>query len=208
MLQVFVEGQTDEFVVEKILNHLAIEHLPIKVAGGKTNIVTQAKDESISKLHKYNQAAQFMPWLVVIDLDDEDCPVTYRNTLLPQPTKMMMLRIAVRETEAWLLADREHIAKYIGVNVNNVPVKPDDEVAPKRRLLDLVRRKSPRDKLYQDMIPSDHSHRRSGRAYPGRIEEFVNHPKYPWRPEIAVQNSDSLRRCMAALRRYKENPPY
>lgn len=207
-LLVAVEGMSDEVVVERLLSYVELDHHPIQSRGGKTNITEIVKDQGQSYLNKCNQAAKFLPWLVVVDLDTENCPVTYRNQLLPNPSEMMLLRIAVRETEAWLLADREHMAKFIGVSINNVPEHPDDEANPKRTLIDLVRRKSPKSSLYQDMVPTKHSHRVVGVGYVPRIAEFVNHPKYPWRPEIAAQHSDSLRRCIVALQRFKENPPY
>lgn len=96
-VSVAVEGITDETIIQKILAYVGLEWRFIRNHGGKSRL--------INKLYKYNQAAQFQRWLVVIDLDKNPCPVTYHDELLSDIAENMILRIAVREIEAWLLAD-------------------------------------------------------------------------------------------------------
>lgn len=87
-INIAVEGVTDERVIRKILEHLSLACGLVRGRKGKNHLLRE--------IGKYNQAAQFSRWLVVIDLDHEACAVTYRNTILPEPSDNMLLRIAVR----------------------------------------------------------------------------------------------------------------
>jgi hypothetical protein len=60
----------------------------------------------------YNNAACFSPWIVLLDLDhDSGCAPPLRNDWLGALAPFMCLRIAVRQVEAWLLADRDNISR-------------------------------------------------------------------------------------------------
>ena len=110
-LNLAVEGRTDLVVLTKLLNSLEISVLDPFIKGGKI--------ELLNKLDGYNQSAKRVPWLVVIDLDQEECAPGYLREILPSPSTGMMLRIPVREIEAWLLADREKMARFLGISVAN-----------------------------------------------------------------------------------------
>jgi hypothetical protein len=114
----------------------------------------------------------------------------------------MQLRVAVRAIEAWLLADAEHLAAFLRVPRARIPPDPDAEPDPKNTLIALARRGSNR-AICSDIVPRQGSGGRVGPGYSGRIIEFVSGAAHPWRPEVAVQRSDSLRRCVAALRNLK-----
>jgi len=141
-------------------------------------------------------------WVVVLDLDQEPCAVTYVKSLLPERAAGMILRIAVREIEAWLLADRERIAAFLHVAVANVPLNPDLEPDPKATLINLARR-CRKKALRDDIVPRLNSGLKIGPGYAGRISEFVTKEEYRWRPEVAAEHSDSLKRCIRALKNWK-----
>jgi hypothetical protein len=194
-INVAVEGLTDLYVVESILESVDLSVGLVRGQKGKNHLV--------GELPRYNQAANFANWVVILDLDqDAECAAAYVQSLLPTPATNMKLRIAVRAIEAWLMTDREHFSKYLNIAVENVPSNPDDEANPKTTLLDLVRR-SRKTALHKDMLPREGSGRQVGEGYVTRIAEFVNHPDYAWRPNIAAENSDSLKRCLEALRSWK-----
>lgn len=194
-INVVVEGITDFYVVKSIFDAV---NLPIGLVRGQ-----KGKNYLLKELAKYNQAANFANWVVTIDLDqDADCAVSYIQSILSAPSTGMKLRIAVREIEAWLMADREHLAKYLNIAVENIPLNPDEDADPKATLLDLVKR-SRKTSLQKDMLPRKGSGRKVGEGYVSRIAEFVNHPDYAWRPDVAAENSDSLNRCLNALRSWK-----
>ena len=55
-------------------------------------------------------------------------------------TRFFLFRIAVREVEAWLIADREALAGFLKIKIMHVPYKPEELVDPKRVLLELATR--------------------------------------------------------------------
>src|SRR5262249_9439426 len=139
----------------------------------------------------------FSPWLVVRDLDhDDECGAALASALMPSPTKWMRFRIAVRETESWLLADRESLASYLRIQRALVPVHPETLPDPKQALVNLARRSRSR-AIVADMVPRLGVSAPVGPAYTARVSEFaLQH----WRPEIAAASSPSLRRCIERIR--------
>jgi len=93
-----------------------------------------------SNVSKWCALAKLQPLLLLTDLDRSRCP----SALIPdwlgeysQP-KDLVLRIAVREVEAWLLADHEAMRRLLG-NKGKFPVDPDALPDPKQRLLELAK---------------------------------------------------------------------
>jgi hypothetical protein len=112
----------------------------------------------------------------------------------------MCLRVAVRAVEAWLLADAERLATFLYIPRHRVPTLPDAEADPKATLVRLARRSRSR-LIRRDMVPRMGSSARVGPGYAGRIVEFVTATaSRGWRPAVAAEHSDSLRRCLDALR--------
>ena len=116
----------------------------------------------------------------------------------------MCFRIAVREVEAWLLADRERIASFLGVSPARVPRDPDGLDDPKLEMVNLARHSSRR-VIRKEMTPRPGSGISIGPAYSLRLIEFASKPDVGWRPEVAAGHSRSLRRCVAALRTLTES---
>jgi hypothetical protein len=197
-VQVVVEGLTDEYVVRTILKYAGLICEKVQ---------HKSKPQLPMSITRYNQAAQYRNWLVVLDLDhDAACAVTYRQRLLAHQTPGFQLRIAVRAIEAWLLADQERIAAYLGVSRQRIPVYPDQLDNPKATLIELVRH-SPNKKLREDMAtPPDKHPNQIGPGYAARILEFVEHAEDLWRPDVAAENSDSLARCIRALQNWQPIP--
>lgn len=184
-----VEGMVDGAVVRRSLQDADAPSGPVHVAGGKLQLK--------HKVGAYNHAAHYGRWVVLVDLNHErDCAPALRNAWLPAPSRFMCFRVAVRAVEAWLLADREKMAQFLGVAVAKVPRRPDSLDDPKRIIVDLARRSRRRD-VREDMVPRPKSGRSEGPAYASRIVEFV---QGIWRPDVAEANSESLHRCRAALR--------
>lgn len=183
-----VEGATDEIVLKRLMEFLSLPYGRVYGMRGKNDL--------LQNLARYNNAARFTPWLVLIDLNaSEECAPLYIDRLLPSPAPNMLLRIAVRELESWLLADREQIASFLGIPVQRVVVNPDNLDNPKSELVALARR-SRFSRVKQDIIPRPDSGAAVGPGYLSRMTEFANQH---WRPDVAMHNSDSLRRCVEAL---------
>lgn len=185
-----VEGDLDEAVVRRLIRHVGAEIGSVYGRKGKGYIQ--------EKIRSFNQAAHVMPWLVLVDLDNSPtCAPTMRRIWLPEPASNMCFRVAVREIEAWLLADREEAAAFLGVSPARIPSIPESENDPKRVIVDLAAR-SRRRGIQDDMTPRPGSGRAVGPAYDDRLVEFV---EKHWRPDVAAEAADSLRRCLVCLRR-------
>ncbi len=193
-INVAVEGLADEIIVERILEFAGLTMGLVRGRNGKKHLLDQ--------LSKYNQAARFANWLVVIDLDDDAaCAPEYVRIILPNPSQGMLLRVAVRAIESWLLADRERLAGFLGISADPIPDNPDLEPHPKATLVGLARR-CRKTALREDLVPRPGSGAAVGPGYTGRIREFVTVSEHRWRPEVAAEHSDSLRRCIAALQNW------
>lgn len=145
---------------------------------------------------KFKTASHVLPHVVLTDLDQYPCPpallADWKALALPP---RLLLRIAVREVEAWLLADREGIAAFLSVAKGKVPQNPEAEADPKRTLINLARR-SRKKRLALELIPETGSSASIGPFYNARLSEFVNSS---WDVERARTVSPSLDRALCRL---------
>lgn len=183
-VSVVVEGQTDVPVAARILESVGCSVANVYGRAGCAFI-----DENIGR---YNNAARFAPWFVLRDLDAGQCAADLATALLDRPARWMRFRIAVREVEAWLLADGERLCGYLGVSTKHLPANPDAVLDPKQLLVNLARR-SRRRTIVGDMVPEQGTSAAVGPGYLARITEFTQDH---WRPEVARTNSASLDRCL------------
>jgi len=185
-----VEGILDEAVVRKLITHVGAT--PGDVYGKKGKAFLR------QKIGAYNQAARRAPWIVLLDLDcDEHCAPPLRNAWLPAPAPYLCFRIAVRKVEAWLLADADKLAAFLGVSRSKIPTNPERLDDPKTAVVNLARA-SKRRKIHEDMVPREGSGRREGPAYSSRLIEFISSQ---WRPEVAALHSESLARALRCISR-------
>lgn len=156
--------------------------------GGRTGI--------LKKIGAYNLAAKHSPWFVLVDLDSPDsCVVEKLGSWLPDPSEMMVFRVAVAELESWLLADREAIANFLGVSQDKVPRNPDSLLDPKQTIVNLARASRKRD-IREGVAPKAKSGATVGPTYVSDLREFG---LKQWRPRIAASESPSLNRCIRRL---------
>jgi len=187
-----VEGLLDEVVLRSLIEHVGATPASVYGKAGKRRL--------LQRLNGYNHAARQHPWFVLVDLNsDAECAPPARAEWLPQPAPLMCFRIAVRAVESWLLADRERLARFLGVSSTLVPTQPEAVDEPKRLMVQLAR-SSRRRAIREDMAPRTGSGRDVGPAYTARLIEFVIDSTAGWRPEKAAQSSDSLMRCIRRLR--------
>ncbi len=190
-----VEGTLDEIVLRRILTEL----------GATAGVVygREGKRRLLEKLPGFNQAAQFHRWAVLIDLDGaHPCAPAARAAWLPAPASGMCLCIAVREIEAWLLADRNRFATFLHVAPSLFPTRPEDEADPKQIVVNLARRSRNRI-VREELVPRPASGRAVGPAYNSRLTEFVLRV---WDPREASTRSPSLDRALARLRTLCDGP--
>jgi hypothetical protein len=190
-----VEGYLDEVVLQAMASPIGVALEPVYGKKGKQDLR--------NKVSNYNRAAQFEPWIILVDLNtDAQCAPELCRSWVAEPSPLLCFRVAVRAVESWLLADRVSIAKFLGVSKSLIPGSPDSLEDPKETLVNLARR-SRRTRIREDLVPSPTGGRKVGPAYNSSLIEFVIHSEIGWRPLIAAEHSESLRRCMEAVRRFK-----
>ena len=190
---VLVEGRTDEPVAKRLLKHSGLEVGVVYGGNGKPDL--------LRRLPNYNQAARFMPWFVIVDLDtDSQCTIEALQNWLPDPSRGMRFRIAVRAIEAWLLADKENMAQFLGVSLSRLQRNFDLEPDPKETLVNIARHSRNRN-IREDIVPRPMSGAKVGPLYVPQLTRFATEL---WRPDIASAESESLRRCIQALKTLAE----
>ncbi len=186
-----VEGDIDSAVLRRLADTVGLLSPIIHVKSGKTDLR--------NCIVGYNSAAQHERWCVLVDLDHEaECAPNLRESWLPSPSPLMCFRVVVREIEAWILSDRERIAEFLYIPVNKVPQYPEQVDDPKQTLVNLARRSRKRS-IREDIVPRPGSGRELGPAYNTSLIRFVSNLSSGWRPGIAANRSDSLRRCLERL---------
>lgn len=188
-IKVAVEGAVDEAVARKLIQHIG--------AQADTVYVNYGKQRLLEKVAGYNQAAKGQPWLVLVDLDRCSCAVALLQKWAPQPSPYLCLRVAVRMVEAWLLADTDHIADFLGVSANRIPNNPEQLSDPKQELVALAAQSHKR-AIREDMVPNPSAGQKVGSGYSARLIEFVeNH----WDITQAVRHAPSLQGAVGCLAR-------
>jgi hypothetical protein len=127
------EGRSDDVVARKII--IAASGVPgttyrRPMSGtGKSNL-----DRRLAGLNA--GVPHGRPCLVLRDLDhDAQCPSELVNRLVPNRHPSLLLRICVRETESWLMADFEAYADYCGISESQIPNEPENCGDPKQLIM-------------------------------------------------------------------------
>ena len=136
---------------------------------------------------------------ILTDLDKTECaPELIRSWfnlkgVSPNIPNNLLFRIAEREVEAWLLADRVGLSSFLGIAAVNFSQTPDSLPDPKQHLLAVIQSKG-RKRYHKDMLPSGHAH--VGPEYNSKLCEFV---ETHWNLDVARNYSSSLEKALAAL---------
>jgi hypothetical protein len=187
-MTVAVEGSVDEAVARWVAH--ALDLGVVRVFG------KEGKAKLLKSLHGYNRAAAQSPWWVLLDLDNDAlCPGDHVADILPNPSRHMKLRVAVRAIESWLMADQQQFAHFLRIRRAAVPEDPDDVEDPKGLVIQLAQG-STSSRVRESLVPRSGSGRRVGPGYAASLIEFA---EQIWDPGRAAENSESLRRCCERL---------
>jgi hypothetical protein len=189
-------------VVEDVLS-ATVAQVMLKMSGRPFVVDTVRNERGFgaikTKIRKYNQAAHWMPYLVITDLDNHPCPVTMVNEWIDTPRhKNLIFRVAVREVEAWLLADREHIAQFLQISSAQIDRNPETLQDPKGALIQAVKKHSRNRNIRTDIVPIGTTSS-IGPNYNGRLSDFV---MQHWDVNLARENAPSLDRAMRRLEEF------
>jgi len=184
------EGLLDEQVLRHLLSQSGRQFAP-GVCYGK-----HGREHLSQNIHRFNLAAAHHPFIILADLERDECAPDLIQRWLPSgPHSNLVLRIAVRKVEAWLLADRKAFAEFLGISLAKIPSQPDNEIDPKSQVVALARHSRFR-VIREDVVPSPGSTSSIGKNYVGQLSRFVL--KY-WQVKRASFNSPSLDRALRAL---------
>jgi hypothetical protein len=148
-----------------------------------------------SGMPKWRQLSQRQAVVILTDLDKASCPGALRTHWLGDLScpENLLLRVAVREAESWLLADHEAMRQLMGPK-GVLPRNPDELPEPKQFVLQLAEKASRDVRL--DMIRASGAMSGQGIGYNARLTALVS---TAWSPERAAERSPSLGRARIRL---------
>ena len=186
-----IEDRLSEAVLRRLL-HYSARGYAVGTVYGRTGFGYLRKT-----VCGWNRAARGIPFVILTDLDEADCaPGLIRDWLKPDSQHPNLLfRVAVREVEAWLLSDPDHLADYLRVRRSRMPTGPDNLVDPKMTLVDLARTSRSAD-VRARIVPRTGSTAKQGPDYNACLTGFVT---TSWTIEEARMNSPSLNRMVSRL---------
>jgi hypothetical protein len=117
------------------------------------------------------------------------------------PNKNLIFRVAVKEVEAWLLADIPNFASCLAIEENKITKAVESLLDPKVEIVALARL-STSPHIIQDMVPPKGSTAEVGRCFDRVLINFVRNQ---WDIEEASKNSRSLSKAVNALKSFKPN---
>lgn len=189
-----VEDQLSEAVLKKILS-FAKDRYMVSTCYNRGGFGYLKKN-----IAGFNNAAKGIPFIVLTDLDTSECPPALIREWLPYPKHSNLLfRIAVREVEAWLLADWHGFTRYLGIAMKDIHSDVDSINNPKKILIELAQ-KSRKRRLREAIVPGTKSDAKQGPDYNGALITFVNEF---WDIKAAMGKSLSLKKTVKAVIDFK-----
>ncbi len=203
------EGQLEDDALRQLIAHscpeiVIMESLLIRK---NPNRETKAPGRDSIRLNakRYRNAAEKggISFILLCDLESNyTCApelLADWSLAVPMPDKFIF-NIAVRSTEAWLMADQEKIAQFLSVSSARIPTKPDEIDQPKKTLIGIARQSSDAG-IRKAFMPQPK--REVGFGYIECMRDYIqNH----WRIDNAADASPSLSRALDRLRQI-DRPP-
>jgi hypothetical protein len=187
-IAIATEDSLSEAIALRLIADIPTPHF-IQIKLGRTG-----NGYLMSKMSSWYQMAQHQVMVVLTDLDRAKCLVEFRDQwLVTAPPQNLLLRIAVREVESWVLADHAAMRALIGAK-GVLPAAPDELADPKQSLLKLAR--SAPKPIREDLLKSIDGNLAQGLGYNARLSAWVNSE---WSPQRAAERSPSLARARLRL---------
>lgn len=186
------EDELSEAVALRIIKYVKPDHEPsLLLRGGGFGYLK-------SKMKNWIELSRQVPIFLITDLDDSNCASALINNWLNGGSlnENLIFRVAVREVEAWLLADDKGIATLMERNVK-VPRDPDTLNDPKAALLRIA--SSASRKIKQELVQKNGVISSQGIGYNARLILFIENE---WNLDYAKENSPSLNKAVTRIKEY------
>lgn len=190
MVLVGVEDELSKSVARKLVAEAGFE------VDRSDFLVERGAGNLRKHLPSYLAAGARRPVLVLTDLDDSECAPSLVAEWMEGKVRAenFVLRVAVREIEAWLLADRTGMHRFLGIPLRRVSGEPDEFEDPKMQLLLLAKGASA--EVRRGLVRSEGDRVFRGLLYNKKLCEFA---LSGWSSTRAAANSASLNKAVTAL---------
>jgi hypothetical protein len=185
-----VEDRLSEVVCRRVLARFRPDIVVRAVIGHR------GQGQLRSRIREINRTANSLSVLLLTDLDSQyPCAPSLISHWLPSRARHLNLRVAVREVESWLLADREGLASALSIAASKIPFNVDSIPDPKQFIVNLAR-VSRRRNVKEDFVPAPGGTAQIGPAFTIRLVEFAQNQ---WNVHAAANQSNSLARMVRSL---------
>lgn len=181
-------------LLAQVLPEWTLSRAPINTRG-----VTKLRPE----IPRYmEQSRHIQPVLCIADTDNA-CPVEWLEKWVPNGCpREFFLRLAVPESESWVLADRHGVSDFFKLSVAQTHADPEQLPDPKREVLRLAKRSKVR-QIREEMVSMLDSNKQ-GTGYNVHLGTFV---RQTWNARRAAERSSSLRRAIHRLVEFEDANP-
>lgn len=202
----------DTYIVGEDPITRAIIYRLLAYCAPKTQVIQElpARGSEIkNKISSFNTLAQKTPVILLTDLDTDDCAPTLKKKLLEQMEQQsnFIINIAVDEAEAWLMADRENFADFIGVPISKMPNATLQKQGGMKALTEMsipvkssyylthqIATESSKPEIRAQVAAAGKSCK--GKEYNSAMLPFIQNK---WDISVAMENSNSLKRMVQRL---------
>jgi hypothetical protein len=153
-----------------------------------------------ANVRAFNKAAKETPHFLLTDLDEAACaPELMDDWIGGALHPNFVLRVAVRGVEAWLLADINNMADFLGLTRRDMPTNIETVSEPKEEIVRLASI-SPDPEVRDNLAPRPGSTATTGRLF---TRSLIGYVRDRWDVNAAAAHADSLRRAVRALHSFK-----
>lgn len=196
-----MEDQLSECVLRRLLSASTKKHTVGTVYPIKKQWDPNSGFNGFGILRKhlpaFNAAAGFVPHVILVDLDAYPCAPSLIRDWTRDLTleRDLILRVAQREVEAWIIGDGTGLATTLHLTRHCFPPNPERIKDPKRYIVRHAARSRVSD-IRTDMVPPLKSEGETGPRFRAVLAAFV---RDTWDLDEATLKCDSLRRARTAI---------
>lgn len=188
-ITIVVEDEVQLNIVKKLIKVSAPEVHIGRVLGMRGNSYIK------NGINAFNEAAKIVPYVIITDLDSYRCPTLLINDwFYIKKSPNLLFNIAVKEAEAWLLADRKSFATFFGIAEATIGRNPEAITDPKRHIVTITK-KSQNRAIREGLLPQGTA--KVGKLYNTILGEYISSS---WNIFNAAQNSKSLSRLISKIK--------